>query len=226
LKDIQLGESPWSFEKVPKLGDHILYDFTHNSDALPEEAQRALEAAFELCFALCDAQAALEVAMRSSLDSPMRDDSGLPLLQKMRWDLRVASGADLGEEKAHVYKHDYLYGSGGGAEKPCVRTRLYFCHNSHVQGVAIALARQQCAQVLEEDSSQPWDVVAGRLGYLAHMALRLRRRRRTGELRVSCHLGRGERDDEHVQLFDLPLAEVDACFTQELNKAKDDPQSR
>jgi len=222
LKELKLGETPESFEKVSRVSDHLFYDKEHNLQRLPQKARVALEAAFSLSEAMCDARTAIEVADRSRPEVARHDSCGLALLQKMRWDLRVASGADLGEEKAHVWKHEHLYASGGGAERPCVRTRLYFCHNSHVQGLLIALSRQHAVHAPAQAAcgdpratrNSPWDIVALRLGFLAHLALRLSRRRATGELRVVCLYGRSDRAGDCVQLFDLPLAEVDAWFTE------------
>lgn len=222
LKGLQLGETPRSFDKLSRILDQLEYDMCHNRAALPRAAQVALDGALPLCAALCDAQSALDVAWRSDPKAAHRDDTALQILHKLRWDLRVASGADLGDEKEHLSKHEYLYGSGGGSEKPCMRTRLYFCHNSHLEGLLIALAwpRAHKGHATHGIASAAHSLASGRLGFLAHFAVRLIRKRGTGELRVICQFAR---DDvaQKVCLFDLPLAEVDAWFAELLQDIED-----
>jgi len=206
LGDLQLGDHPRSFSKLERLLDLLQYDCDYNREALPLAAQEALDVAMPLCDALCDAQAVLEVAQQADPNQENRDVTGISFIRKLRWDLRVASGADLGEEKTHLEKHSYLYGADGG--KPTMRTRLYFSHNSHIQGLLIALSRPR-----KGSQAEARDVAAVRLDFLAHVVLQLHRRRSTGALRVSCYFRKGDLS-EKVPLFDLPLEEVDEWFAE------------
>lgn len=224
LKKLELGKHPQSFQKVSRIFDHLEYDSTHNLAALPPDAREALEAALPLCQALCDAQSALEVARRAA------DDEGpdLPFLRKLRADLRVASGEDIGEEKTHLSNHAHFNG-GREAETHCVRTRLYFCHQSHIQGLLIALSRPRRRKdsrgACRSDVGHASAAMAARLGFLAHFMIRLSRQRATGQLRVSCHFRRSE-NSEKVCVFDLPFIEVDAWFTELLKECDGDKVSR
>mmetsp|Transcript_44277 Transcript_44277/g.113949 ORF Transcript_44277/g.113949 Transcript_44277/m.113949 type:complete len:430 (-) Transcript_44277:63-1352(-) len=229
MKD--LSDGPRSWLKLEKLLDHLEFDLLHNRSAMPDSARELFDAAGPLCAALCDAQNALEVARLGGLEGEERDFKGLQFLYKLRWDLRVASGADLGEEKTHKRKHEHLYGEAGN--KPCVRTRMYFSHNSHLQGLLIALARRpregSHASLNGGPKRPPADAcpdaaVVERLGFLAHFVIQLFRTRATREHRVVCHFRRSG-DAPKVPLFDLSLQEADAWFG-ELLEGVEDPSSR
>lgn len=208
LDELQLGESPRSFAKLEKLLDHLQYDNDYNRDALPPAAQDALAESRPLCEALCNAQTVLEVAQQADPDCTNRDITGVSFLRKLRWDLRVASGADFGEgeEKTHLEKHSHLYADVGG--QTCMRTRLYFSHNSHLQGLLTALSRARPGKQREAKSA-----AAVRLDFLAHVVMQLHRRRVGGALRVTCHFRRSD-NGEKVYIFDLPFEEVDEWFTE------------
>jgi len=228
LGELKLGDSTKSFLKIGKMLDHLEYDDTYNRAvppteasnraALPVEAGKIMDTVVPLCRALSDAQNALDVAWRSSEDG--HDNKGVPFLHKLRWDLLVASGVDLGEEKTHKAKHDYLYGEDGG--KPCLRTRFYFTHNSHLQNLLIALSRPNGRKDTSTNvANTPVErAVFARLGFLAHFVIQLIRKRSTGDLRVTCHLRQSD-GAEKIHLFDLPLQEVDAWFNDLLKSVPD-----
>lgn len=229
--DLQLSDNPGqpkSFEKLEKLLDNLQYDMTYNREALPEEARQALELATPLCDALCSAQAVLEVARNIHRDAG-HPSTGVSFLWKLRWDLKVASGVDLGDVthqlccQAHKQKHDLLYSSSIRG-KPCVRTRLYFSHNSHLQRLLIALYRWRMFSTgYTKDAAKADAVVTKPLGFLAHFIIRLTRNRVTNALRVTCEFGRNK-DAEKVCLFDCPLSTADAWFADMLKGVPDPTQ--
>ena len=78
------------------------------SEAFPKQAEGPLARALPLVKDLCDVIVPLEAAMHRRAKSAISADSeGVKLLDKLRWDLRVASGADLGDhDKRHLLKHE------------------------------------------------------------------------------------------------------------------------
>eukprot|EP00439_Symbiodinium_sp_Y106_P053954 s946_g7.t1 len=98
--------------------------------------------------ALCDVLVPLETILEWRQKPLSHDSDGVRLLDKLRWDLRVASGADLGDhDKRHLAKHEALYAAVSSLAAPdaaarmkegkqqCVRSRLYFSHNSQLSGL-------------------------------------------------------------------------------------------
>jgi hypothetical protein len=201
------------FEKVPHIFDHLEYDWTHNQGSLPEAARLALSEALPLCEALCDILVPLEVAMErraAANGTGTGSDHAGPLLNKLRWDLRVASGANLGhDESEHLKKHEALYAAAAAATsasaEPCVRTRLYFTHNSHLQGLLAAMLGAQ-GIFAEQPQFVP------RLGFLSHIIVQLWRRRSDGQLNVTCHYSRNG-TEERRRLFSMPLVSVDEWWS-------------
>lgn len=194
--------------KVEQVLDHVQYDLRHNLEAVPPAAREALQEAAPLCEALCDVIAPLETSIQRREGG--NSSPGAALLAKMRWDLRVASGADLGEENGHLKKHEALYSAAArvspGSSAPCVRTRLYFSHNSQLQGLLGLMLDRTQQTLLSEQRVR--ELLTCRLGFLAHFLVRLWRRRLDGCLVVTCDFaacGGAER----VRLFELPVKEVD-----------------
>jgi len=227
LGELQLGESPRSFLKIDKLLDHLEYDKMYNHAALPAEARRILDKVVPLCEALCDAQNALDVAWRASPHAARRDEQGVAFLHKLRWDLRVASGVECGAEKPDPEKQDQMYANHGDGDQPCLRTRLYFTHNSHLQNLLIALSRPR-AQKEGSNGGTATPVaraVAARLGFLAHFVIQLTRTRSTGKHRVTCYFRQSDAT-ERTHLFDLPLEEVDDWFEELLAQVPDPSQAK
>jgi len=210
LADLGTAEEP-RLNKVQKVLDHLQYDHVHNAAALTEDACTAMEAAVPLCEALYDLLGALELGL--TRQAGICDNVGCPLLGKLRWDLRVASDADLGEESAHLHKHEALYaatkvamGEGGGHS---VRTRLYFTHNSQLEALLGMIAEKNDNCGCEFDPSLP----ATRLGFLAHFIVRLTRKREDKSLWVSLDFSRDGGSADKVRLFNLPFAQVDAWWS-------------
>lgn len=202
--------------KVPDVLDHLQYDCRHNRKALPARAAALLSGTLHLAEALCDVVVPLEAAMEQRTGAGAGSAyTGRSILTKLRWDLRVASGADLGEETAHLNKHEALYTDvADGA----VRTRLYFGHNSWLRGllqVLFCTPGTSCG--CGTDEGRPPGLATPeqlntRLGFLSHVTVRLWREKLSGELRVSfdfAHSG----SQEPIQLFELPLATVDAWWS-------------
>lgn len=253
VKELGSAEAP-VLEKVSNLLDHLEFDYKHNSKAIPETVVSILSEALPLCQALCDVLVPAEYALeRNTGTSATRD--GMPLLSKLRWDLRVASGADLGDERGHLSKHEALYAAvssvpeestpqpqlrtqKSGCKPPsCVRTRLYFSHNSQLSGLLSLLLQPSdkggstgCTTETgvsgsegrgrsESDGSNTCDaraLLALRLGFLAHFVVRLWRKRSDGALRVTCDFSPNGAD-ARVRLFDLPFAEVDSRWSEVLD---------
>lgn len=118
-------------DTIPHVLDHLVYERRHNLSALPATVQAALQETCEFCEALCDV-----VVHIDALEKGEDTARAAQLLHKLRWDLRVASGADLGGEKEHLRKHEALYAAvSQKSSLPCVRTRLYFSHNSRLQAL-------------------------------------------------------------------------------------------
>jgi len=140
---------PPRLEKVSSLLDNLEYDARHNREAFPQSAQEQLASALPLAKALCDVLVPLETILERRRTPLSHDSDGVRLLDKLRWDLRVASGAELGNhDKRHLAKHEALYAAvkslaapasdaarGRDVKPQCVRSRLYFSHNSQLSGL-------------------------------------------------------------------------------------------
>lgn len=245
VKELGSAEAP-VLEKVSNLLDHLEFDYKHNSKAIPETVSAILGEALPLCQALCDVLVPVEYALERNAGS-LAARNGMPLLSKLRWDLRVASGADLGDERGHLAKHEALYAAvsavpeestpqpqlrtqKSGCKPPsCVRTRLYFSHNSQLSGLLSLLLQPSGNKSevgggrgqSESDGSNTCDgraLLALRLGFLAHFVVRLWRKRSDGALRVTCDFSPNGAD-ARVRLFDLPFAEVDSRWSDVLDAA-------
>eukprot|EP00931_Biecheleriopsis_adriatica_P055075 TRINITY_DN32488_c0_g1_i1.p1 TRINITY_DN32488_c0_g1~~TRINITY_DN32488_c0_g1_i1.p1 ORF type:complete len:1064 (+),score=195.58 TRINITY_DN32488_c0_g1_i1:201-3392(+) len=246
-KDVlsDLGKSEPQLGKVSHLLDILEYDHRHNQEAFPEEAVHTLEKALPIAEALCDVVMPLEAAIDRRAAGPATSDGpGVGLLNKLRWDLRVASGADLGDkERAHLLKHEALYKAVASVTAPdaptealppaCVRSRLYFSHNSQLEGllglmldsVATKAEESRCGSECHSESepsntlTKAQELQAVRFGFLAHFLVRLWRRRCDSSLRVTCDVCKDGAENQRVRLFDLPLAEVDAGWSAVLEPA-------
>lgn len=201
-------------DKAPHVLDNLQYDARHNRAALPDVAARSLDEAVLLAEALCDVVVPLQAALDCKAAPGGRSAgvlAGRSILSKLRWDLRVASGADLGDETAHLGRHEALYALSADGT---VRTRLYFGHNSWLQGLLSAL----CSGPATEPPATGHacrGLLQIRLGFLAHFTMQLRRQRSTGELRVSGDFAPSAGEEPRC-LFDLPLADVDAWWSEVL----------
>lgn len=211
------------FDKVEHVLDHLEYDMGHNLEAMPESARELFLSARPLCEALCDAVSALQ-AVEERERTPQAGAHGLGVLHKLRWDLRVASGADLGNEQAHLLRHEAMYKAvAAGRQKPCVRTRLYFSHNSQLQGLLGLLSSSKsefsagfCGARLDEEE---WlQLLRKRLGFLSHFAVTLHRRGPDGALVVSCDFASAG-GEARERLFEMPLEEADSWWSQVLADA-------
>jgi len=223
LGDLGSPEEPPRFGKVLHVMDHLQYDHSHNVEAVPARAVAPLRAALPLCEALCDVVAAAD-AVQERAAAPRARGHGVALLSKMRWDLRVASGEDLGHETAHLQKHEALYkaveSTGAPAERPCVRTRLYFSHNSQLHGLLQMLTRARGGQGLpgsEVGGDQVLELLRTRQGFLSHFAVTLRRRFADGSLHVACDFAT-EGTGRRRRLFDMPLDAADAWWSELLDE--------
>jgi len=245
IGDLGTHQTP-RLDKVSHMLDNLEYDQRHNSKALPKGAVAVLAKALPLCEVLCDVITPLETALERRACGPAGSSGpGVALLSKLRWDLRVASGADLGDERDHLVVHEALYAAvapvgAGELEKEavpvrvrlpaqCVRTRLYFSHNSQLTGLLNLLLasksaksergsggeRDGCSDSDRSNPSEVKDLLTQRLGFLAHFVVRLWRRR-DGVLRVTCDFSPNG-SDQRVQLFDMPLAEVDFRWSSVLD---------
>ncbi|CAE7438618.1 unnamed protein product, partial [Symbiodinium sp. CCMP2456] len=141
----ELNGVPPRLEKVSSLLDNLEYDDRHNRKAFPTSAKQPMARALPLAKALCDVLVPLETILEWRQKPLSHDSDGVRLLDKLRWDLRVASGADLGDhDKRHLAKHEALYAAVSSLAAPdaaarmkegkqqCVRSRLYFSHNSQL----------------------------------------------------------------------------------------------
>merc|ERR1712209_82121 len=92
--------------------------------------------------------------------------------RKLRWDLRVASGRELGEESHHLSRHQVLHRSRC-AEQP-IRTRLYFAHHSQLQTL-VNLFRwaPMKRQFISEQGEQLLAEMPLPLGYICHLIIKL-----------------------------------------------------
>jgi len=98
-------------------------------------------------------------------------------------DLRVASGAELGEEEEHMRRHNELFtpaawsgnqeGEAGGVEPP-VRSRLYFAHHSQMQTLLNLLRWAPSKyKFLSQTGEDYLSKMPLPLGYLCHLVLKL-----------------------------------------------------
>ncbi|CAJ1421330.1 unnamed protein product [Effrenium voratum] len=233
----ELKCKPPKLDKVQQLLDNLEYDERHNRQAFPEAADKPLASALPLAKDLCDVVVPLETALQRRGDEVKAESHGMLLLDKLRWDLRVASGADLGDhDKRHLLKHEALYknidqNSARANERKSsyVRSRLYFSHNSQLTGLLYlmlnGLERKESAGEGSPLPSTPStgsskaevrNLHAQRLGFMAHFIVRLWRKRSDGSLRVICDVSPSGSFDARVRLFDLPFAEVDAVWSEVL----------
>lgn len=210
-------------DKAPHTLDNLEYDQIHNFSSFPDAAQCALNVVLPLARAICDLTVPLEVVL------PPKDEDGgdagedkvRKLLHKLRWDLRVASGQELGTEKEHLKKHSALHVPSAqmtccndSPKEPCVRTRMYFSHNSRL----LALLSVLLGGVVESrcDDEEPPRFVP-RLGFLSHVVLQLWRRRSDGSLHVSCEYARSG-SDTRQKLFRIPFSGFDSLLTAALQR--------
>lgn len=107
-----------------------------------------------------------------------------PMLRKLRWDLRVASGAALGEEEAHLRRHNELFtrqgkdsttsnGEAARMDQP-VRSRLYFAHHSQMHTL-MNLFRWAPSELrfLSKAGEEFLSAMVLPLGYICHLVLKL-----------------------------------------------------
>lgn len=158
-----------------------------------------------------------------------------PMLAKLRFDLRVASGAELGEDWEHLGKHNQLYtttdppkSKDGSVQQ--VRSRLYFAHHSQMQSLLnLFMWAPQRDKFLNEAGQAFVSSMRAPLAYVCHLVLKLWRHPDLPEderFRVSLELSPGDDgssadDDAPVPsstvLHDsIPLAELDRFFTEAL----------
>jgi len=217
------SKSP-NFGNTNKVLDHLLYDFQENFSAVPVASRSVLEEALGVCEALCDVIVPCEIQKKRCSQAQTGTDDGdpaRPMLRRLRWDLRVASGIDLGSEDTHLERHAALYRQESPAviaprtsllpghlcsprsslKQPCVRTRLYFGHNSGVEALFSALlgCRDPEASVRR----------VPRLGFLANVVIRLSRKRSDGSFWVACEVARDGSPGSQARLFSKSLAAVD-----------------
>lgn len=102
-----------------------------------------------------------------------------PLLKKLRHDLRIASGAHLGDEEHQRRWHTELYtpsgrpAARGGLEQP-LRTRLYFAHHSQMQSLVNLLRwAPERSQFLSEEGEAFLADMALPMGYLCYLVMKL-----------------------------------------------------
>lgn len=197
-----------NFAKVSNLLDLFMYEWRHNRDALPEAVRSELDAALPLCEALCDVAVPLQARHKQQIDGG--DNAGLSLLHKLRWDLLVASGIDLGDKLAYE-KHAAIY------PEKITRTRLYFNHNSRLQALlAILLAAPAAAAGgAREEGNGRAAATPPRLDFLSHLVVRLWRMASDGSLEVAAEFAKSD-TEARGQIFRLPLAEVDKWWSREL----------
>lgn len=145
-----------------------------------------------------------------------------PLIQKLRWDLRLASGLPLGDEKDALHKHNDLYGSPSGWRP--IRTRLYFAHNSHMQTVVNVL--RFGAEEFKKDVANcirfPADLDV--LGYCSYVTIKLFRSADTYVARffLSEGVGLDNEQKDPIYIGEMPMMDLDDFLSKVIDFATEE----
>mmetsp|Transcript_45541 Transcript_45541/g.105579 ORF Transcript_45541/g.105579 Transcript_45541/m.105579 type:complete len:914 (-) Transcript_45541:51-2792(-) len=200
---------------VPHAFDHLYYDFTHNKELIGgcgEQAVNLLETSFSLSDRLSKVASVVETA---SSDVVPGKPGGFKVwfLWTLRHHLRRAAGKkDDNEEQddpKNTAKLDMPSEVG-----PC-RSRLYFGHNSWLQGFMTLLFSSSMSEYRPAAISIEFARHI-RLGFLCRLVVRLQRQLLgEGELRVVFKYADTEQGPL-MDVFDLSFEEVDLWWTKVL----------
>jgi len=153
--------------------DAALYDVRHNLSLIQDEPVRqSLLAIKNLALQLSEIIGPLEFGRTLEEKAKIGAHFVSPLIRKLRFDLRVASGSPLGRDEGALEKHNELYGGSHGWQP--IRTRLYFAHNSHIQTLVNCLrfGNHLCKDGQRLNNIHfPSDL--DRLGYCSHLTVKL-----------------------------------------------------
>lgn len=175
-------------DKVAAILDYAKYDKRHSMPLVASEGFEDLSKSFNRVYELSSSIASYAELGEYGTSPEEKFEISRAFLQqmlrKLRWDLRVASGAELGEEKEHVRRHNELFTPAGKptethngearcAEQP-VRSRLYFAHHSQMQTL-VNLFRWAPGgeRFLTGEGEAFLTDMRLPLGYLCHLVLKL-----------------------------------------------------
>lgn len=176
-------------EMVADILDHAKYDMRHSMPILEaagsfDELNRSFRAVYSLSSSIASYAELGEYGTNREEKFEIARAFLRPMLRKLRWDLRVASGAELGEEEEHVRRHNELFqpmpsspkGEAAVPAEPPVRSRLYFAHHSQMQTL-INLFRWAdepgACRFLSPAGEHYLSRMPLPLGYLCHLVLKL-----------------------------------------------------
>jgi len=160
-------------EKMPTLLDHLLYEETHNLPWLRGIcSQGGLSGATALCQLRQAVQPGAELLLELKLGSDERTRAitgakvGRSLLDKIRYDLRIAGGLKTG---AVPPRYIDWYSAPSGPEEPeHVRSRLHFTHRSHLSAV-LAVLEYLCPEAAQEISTG----LSSEVQFCSHLVLQV-----------------------------------------------------
>lgn len=184
-KDIQTKGTPRAPpDRVAHMLDNAKFDIRHTTPLLRAAGERfsGVCEAFDEVYAICGRISSYSelVECGTSQDDKFEIARTFlqPMLRKLRWDLRAASGQELGEESHHLARHRELYRPANGLDpgEETVRSRLYFAHNHHLQ-TFVNLLRWAPSHLrfLSEEGEAFFCDMELPLGYLSHFVVKLLR---------------------------------------------------
>eukprot|EP00397_Hematodinium_sp_SG-2012_P005122 GEMP01005140.1.p1 GENE.GEMP01005140.1~~GEMP01005140.1.p1 ORF type:complete len:935 (-),score=149.39 GEMP01005140.1:920-3724(-) len=209
--------------------DNTVYDVRHNLPFFEDhpEIQKQLLTIKELTSRLTEFLGQYEFGRSNQEKTRIAAHYVSPLIRKLRWDLRVASGSPLGDEKDALMKHNDLYGSSNGWRP--IRTRLYFAHSSHMQTLVNVLrcGSQEFKSVVADCLHFPPDL--GRLGYCSHLIIKLFRSADTYVARFFLSTGDGldsDPDKEPPFLGEVPMIALDDFLSKVIDFASEEEDAK
>lgn len=223
---------------IPHFDDHIHFDLHHNAavmETVCPDFVRALKDVVEIVESITEVILLCEVGNSVASRGEIGAFFVAPLLRKLRFDLRIGAGAELGEEVHHKSKHGQLYEElkkGEAAIDDVVRTRLYFAHQAHLFSLLNVL-RYASASELGVGLPHPRLPDEGRMGYLSSIVFKLRlvQTPAGGELYVDVEISAGDSPGcsptQRGLVWCLPWEGVDDFLSEVLRQregaAKDPP---
>lgn len=207
-------------QKLPAVQDMLHYDRVHNLLWLREiGAEPALHAAWEAVSPGADLLLTLKLGNDERVRAATGAKLSVPLLRRIRYDLRVASGLEV---DGGGYR-DWYCAPGGPEEPGRIRSRLHFTHRSHLSALLAVLEYISP----RGDAGPPPQL--SEVNYCSHIVLQVVQAESSGDREIVCWHSSGVGDegidvDEAKLLWRWPLIRFDKLLSCALDMAHQSPE--